>query len=123
MKIIHSALKWWLLTSHEEEVCLRSLAERHRYRLGGMCGELGCSERYLRRVFVDNVGLTPTDWIKSERMVEARHRLREGADPLEVANRLGFASISSFGRLFKATYGIGPRTYQRQEKRRLQDVA
>ena len=77
-----------------------------------MSGELGCSERYLRRVFRNDIGLSPADWMKDERMVEARHRLREGVELADLADGLGFASVSSFGRLFKATYGIAPQAYQ-----------
>jgi len=91
---------------------------RNGYRVGEMSGEAGCSERYLRRVFRKDLGLSPADWLKFERMVEARHRLREGADPVELAEELGFASVSSFGRVFKATYGIAPRAYQWEEEGR-----
>ena len=83
-----------------------------------MSGELGCSERYLRQVFRHDVGLSPADWMKCERMVEARHRLREGGDLVELTEELGFGSVSSFGRAFKETYGIAPKSYQREEVRR-----
>lgn len=90
------------------------------YRVAEMCDRLDCSERYLHHVFVEDLGISPADWLQTERMVDARHRLREGATPAEVADKLGFSSTSSFGRLFKATYEISARSYQEQERERMQ---
>lgn len=72
----------------------------------GVCRELGLGERYLREVFLRDVGLAPKDWLAWERMVVARRLLGWGMDPMAVADRLGFSHANSFRREFVETYGV-----------------
>jgi AraC-like DNA-binding protein len=78
------------------------------YRVGEVCGELGCSERYLRAVFLRDVGLSPKEWMRQERMVVARRMLDGGRSPLAVSDSLGFASLNNFRREFQEVYGMSP---------------
>ena len=80
--------------------------------------ELGVSERHLHRVFSDSVGLAPKDWLRRERMVAARYRLREGGSIKEVALDLGFAHPKDFTREFRGCYGLPPSDYLEQEVER-----
>lgn len=94
------------------------LAVECRFRVDLMCGELGVSERHLHRVFSDSVGLAPKDWLRRERMVSARYRLREGGSIKEVALDLGFAHPKDFTREFRVCYGLPPSAYLEQETER-----
>lgn len=102
-------------------VGLRPLAELSvecRFRVDLMCAELGISERHLHRVFSESVGLAPKDWLRRERMVSARYRLREGNSIKEVALDLGFAHPKDFTREFRGCYGLPPSAYLEREAER-----
>jgi AraC family transcriptional regulator of adaptative response / DNA-3-methyladenine glycosylase II len=78
------------------------------YRVGELCAELRCSERYLRTVFLRDIGLSPKEWMRQERMVVARRMLDGGKEPAVVATDLGFASVNNFRREFQQVYGVSP---------------
>ncbi len=97
---------------------LAELAIECRFRVDLICVELSISERHLHRVFSDSIGLAPKDWLRRERMVSARYRLREGGSIKEVALDLGFAHPEDFTREFRACYGLPPSAYLEQETER-----
>ena len=117
MKIARLDSRWCVLISgrviHD---CLVRLALQQGYRVGAVCRELGRSEPYLREVFLRDLGLTPKDWMRWERMVVARQMLSWGIDPLEVSSALGFAHPNSFRREFGSVHGVSPRRYQVERK-------
>lgn len=115
MRIIRAADSWCVLSPSlgGEGWCLERLAVRFGYRVGELCAELRCSERYLRAVFLRDVGLPPKEWMRQERMVVARRMLQGGKDPAAVATGLGFASLNNFRREFLAIYGESPVGYVR----------
>ncbi len=115
MRIIRTTDSWSVLSPSlgGEVCCLERLAVRFGYRVGELCAELRCSERYLRTVFLRDIGLPPKEWMRQERMVVARRMLQGGMDPAVVATELGFASVNNFRREFLATYGKSPVGYVR----------
>lgn len=115
VRIIRTTDSWCVLspTLGCEGGCLQRLAMRLGYRVGELCAELRCSERYLRAVFLRDVGLSPKEWMRQERMVVARRMLQGGMDPAVVATELGFASVNNLRREFQATYGESPLGYVR----------
>ncbi|MCE2431675.1 MAG: helix-turn-helix transcriptional regulator, partial [Candidatus Latescibacteria bacterium] len=51
------------------------------------------------------------------RMAKAEEALKHTSDSIsEIAYQCGFASLSTFSRVFKATYGDNPTTYRRKWK-------
>ena len=104
--------RWRVLGfGHVVHDCLESLALKEGYRVGGVCGELGLSEAYFRELFLRDVGLTPKEWMRWERMVVARRMLVWGFDPKGIGEILGFSDPNSFGREFRAMHGINPLGY------------
>lgn len=93
---------------------LRPLARELGFKVNRMCLALGVSERQLHRVFTDCLGISPKDWMRRERMVEARHFLMEGRSVKDVAMELGFAAPKDFGREFSAVYHMTPTEFQRR---------
>jgi AraC-like DNA-binding protein len=89
-------------------VCLKDVSNRCGYRVTEICGELGCSEGYFRRVFLRDTGLSPKQWLMGERMLMARQFLGQGREWVEVAELLGFASPASFRREFQMVYSAPP---------------
>jgi AraC family transcriptional regulator of adaptative response / DNA-3-methyladenine glycosylase II len=113
MRIVRSNQRWRLIGYGRVVTdCLESLALQQGYRVGGMCDKLGLSERYVLELFIRDLGLTPKEWMRWERMVVARRMLIWGLDPLGVATSLGFSDHRSFRREFRGVYGVSPTQYQ-----------
>ena len=117
MRILRPGLRWEIVSPRAAEpLCLQRLAHRNGYRVGGISAALGCSERYMRQVFIRDVGLPPLEWLRWERMVMAR-RLIVSESPQAVAEMLGFNSERSFAREFQAVYRVTPTVYRRNRWR------
>lgn len=94
---------------------LGQIARDGEYQLANLCDRVGVSERHLRRVFEEGIGISPKDWLRQERMVAARSLLREGSPIKEVAIDLGFTTAKMFSRDFQLFYGVKPTDFQRKE--------
>ena len=71
------------------------------------------SKYHFLRLFRQQFGLTPHQYVLNCRINAARGALDVGAMPNEVAFRYGFADLSHFNRRFKRIYGMTPCQYQR----------
>ena len=103
-----------LLARSPIPLSLNQIAREGEYRLCKLCDRLGVSERHLRRVFENGIGIAPKDWLRQERMVAARSLLREGSPIKEVAIDLGFTTAKMFSRDFQLFYGVKPTDFQRK---------
>lgn len=95
---------------------LGQIAREGDYKMSALCTRIGVSERHLRRVFEDGIGISPKDWLRQERMVAARALLREGSPIKEVAMDLGFTTAKMFSRDFHLFHGVKPTDFQRKER-------
>ena len=74
---------------------------------------LGISQVYLRRVFSENLGLTPRQYILQRRIREAQRLLVEkDLSITQIADCCGFASVYDFSRCFKNRVGVPPQIYR-----------
>ncbi len=94
---------------------LSQAARESGYRVTALCSRLGVSERHLRRIFEEGLGIGPKEWMRQERMVASRFLLREGATVKEIADDLGFTSHKVFSREFQLFHGVSPTAFQRKE--------
>ena len=69
-----------------------------------------CMSRFhFARVFRDEIGMSPMQYLRWRRVVEAERRLAEGQDSLvQVATDLGYFDHSHFCRSFRAATGLRP---------------
>ncbi len=104
-----------LLAREPLPLSLSQIAREGEYRMASLCDRIGVSERHLRRVFEDGIGIAPKDWLRQERMVAARSLLREGSPIKEVAIDLGFTTSKMFSRDFQLFHGVKPTDFQRKE--------
>ena len=113
MRLVRPEQSWHILfPSRGERLCLQRLALRCGYRVCELCAELDCNRNYLREVFMRDIGLSPKEWMRWERMVVAGRKLAGGKAPEEVAADLGFSSQNNFRREFLAFYKVVPLRYQ-----------
>ena len=69
---------------------------------------------YSYRLFRDQLGLTPTEYIRKYRLSLAARRLQEGGERvIDVAFDLGFANVDTFTRAFYREFGLNPSDYMK----------
>jgi len=67
------------------------------------------------RVFKQELGLTPVEYVNQERLAEAKRLLRQPlASVTDVCYRVGFTSAAYFQRLFKQAEGLTPGAYRKR---------
>ena len=76
-----------------------------------MAGEVGLSKTAFLRMFKRAVGTTPSKWHRTQRLAEAKRRLRNGEDATQVAIDLGFYDQAHLIKHFRQAYGVTPGHY------------
>ncbi|MEN7528430.1 MULTISPECIES: AraC family transcriptional regulator [unclassified Cupriavidus] len=91
------------------------LQSRHddRLPLAELAAVAGLSRYQLIRQFRAQFGMTPHAYQLDIRINRARHLLRQGDAPADVAQQLGFADQSHFHRAFRQRVAMTPGAYQR----------
>jgi AraC family transcriptional regulator, transcriptional activator of pobA len=93
---------------HTERLSLRDVAD-----------ELGITAGHLTTVVRRRTGRTVQEWIIERRMAEARSLLTDTDLPVgEVARRVGMSDQGYFGRMFRRTHGVSPRSWRSGATRR-----
>ena len=83
-------------------------------RVDELADMVGVTEAHFRRLFKDATGHSPKDYILYLRIVRAMDYVKSELYSLsEIAERLGFSSISHFSRAFKNRTGQSPMEYRR----------
>lgn len=75
------------------------------------------NSEYFIRQFKKQFGITPVQYLIAKRMKVAGAALsRGGTSVSEVCRKVGYSDLSSFGKLFKRYYGVGPEAYSTQKQ-------
>lgn len=73
----------------------------------------GLKTAYLSRLFKEECNITISDFIKKQRIEEAKYMLENSQMPIvEISESLGFESHSYFSSVFKNAVGISPTAYR-----------
>lgn len=103
---------WWYRKPDFSLVNLTVLMRRLHYNLAECSKALGLHRRTFERLVNSSLGLTPGIWLRQERAVMSRYRLREGCSIKELAFELGFAHPGEFAAEFKRWHGVNPTKFQ-----------
>jgi AraC-like DNA-binding protein len=70
-------------------------------------------------IFARRIGaLRPAAWIIAGRMAEARRRLLHSDERIDiVAERVGYADVTHFIRMFRRTHGVTPAAWRTAQQR------
>ena len=86
-----------------------------KIELADIADHVGISRTYASAVFKEELGMTISEFILRERMLEAKRMLRDtDLTVANIADRLGFCSQSYFTKKFTGTEGMTPVEYRRQ---------
>jgi AraC family transcriptional regulator of adaptative response / DNA-3-methyladenine glycosylase II len=83
--------------------------------LDAIADRLGVTARHLRRVFLQEFGVSPVEFGQTQRLLLAKRLLTDTQLPVsEVAFAAGFASLRRFNALFNERYGLAPTALRRE---------
>lgn len=80
--------------------------------LEGISQHVNLSKYHFLRMFRQQFGITPHQYILNYRINQARKSLESGASLNDVVFQFGFSDLSHFNRVFKPVFGMTPRQYQ-----------
>jgi AraC-like DNA-binding protein len=87
-----------------------------RHTVAGLAQLAGMSPTHFARVFKGAFGTSPIDWLRRERISQAKRRLAEtGASIKEIAAQTGYRDRYFFSKDFKKHTGLTPREFRRRE--------
>lgn len=82
-----------------------------------LASRLGVSDRHVRRLFEDRLGVSPLQYLLTRRLLSAKQLLADTTLPVaEVALMSGFASVRRFNAAFAGRYGMNPTQMRRHER-------
>ncbi|MBP6950931.1 MAG: helix-turn-helix domain-containing protein [Alphaproteobacteria bacterium] len=101
-KITQKAMNW-IEEGFLNEAKIKELAEK-----------LGVTDRYLRRIFHTELGVSPIAFAQTQRLLLSKRLLIDTTLPItEIAFASGFNSLRRFNVLFKTRYGVNPTSFRR----------
>lgn len=88
-----------------------------RHRVEALAALAGMSATHFSRVFKAAFGTSPIDWLRRERIGQAKRRLAETDDAIkEIAEQVGYADRFFFSKDFKQLTGLTPREFRARER-------
>lgn len=75
---------------------------------------IGIRVNRMNKMFKEELGETAGYFLTKVRMEKARQLLEDGVRVGEVSNQIGYYSPSYFSKVFKKTYSLSPKEYQKQ---------
>lgn len=85
--------------------------------VGGLARALGVSERHLRRLFEERLGVSPMQYLQTRRLLAAKQWLTDSHLPMaQVAQLAGFGSLRRFNDAIRMHYRLTPGQLRRQAK-------
>ena len=86
-------------------------------QIADIAADLGLSRNYFCRIFKQQMGLSPQEYLVSYRLTKAAELLiRQDLSQKEAALQVGYPDVCAFSRMFKRKYGMSPGQYVAQER-------
>ena len=93
----------------------QAVLEGQELRLPDLAAKLGVTDRHLRRIFAAEHGVSPVDFVTTQRLLHAKQLLTDTELPVtQVALASGFASVRRFNAAFAERYRLNPSTIRRE---------
>ncbi len=86
-------------------------------QISELCRMTGVTQPYLYRIFREETGLSPKQYILREKLEHAKRLLRETALSVsEIAGAVGFASVLDFSKFFSRQAGRSPSAFRNPQR-------
>lgn len=86
-------------------------------RIADLAADLGLSRSYFCRIFKEQMGQSPQEYLVGHRLDAAAALLAEqGLSQKETALRVGYSDVCTFSRMFKRKFGVSPGEYVKRNK-------
>lgn len=109
------------LTSSNVKVYINSAVEyinnNYSYDINvqKLAAHIGIDRTYLYRIFIDNLSISPEQYLLKVRMTKAANLLKTtDYSVLQVALSTGYKDISHFSSIFKRFFGLSPTLYRKE---------
>ena len=84
------------------------------FSVASLAARLGISARHLQRIFQTHLGVSPLQYLQTQRLLTAKQLLTDTALPItQIALMSGFASVRRFNAAFLAHYKLNPTQLRR----------
>lgn len=98
--------------------------ELNHQSLPQLCAQMGIGDRYLRKLFNQHLGVTPTAYANHVRLMFAKKLLHETSLPItEIAFSSGFGSLRRFNDAFQQTMRMSPTELRKMEQHKKNEQA
>ncbi|MBL8324840.1 MAG: DNA-3-methyladenine glycosylase 2 family protein [Rubrivivax sp.] len=92
----------------------QAVLEGQELKLPALAARLGVTDRHLRRIFAAEHGVSPLDFVTTQRLLHAKQLLTDTELPVtQVALASGFASVRRFNAAFAERYRLSPSSLRR----------
>ena len=86
-------------------------------KISGVAKYIGINRSYLSNLFRQRIGISPQEYLMQWKLEMARKMLLETDAPVQdISSRVGYENPLTFSKIFKANFGVSPRTYRRQKR-------
>lgn len=93
---------------------IRTRQDDPTLKISDLAREVGCTPEYLSFLFKKEIGMTPLNYIRKERLHKSRAMLIGTSLPVsDIAWRCGFGTPSHFIKLFRKQQGLTPTAYRK----------
>ncbi|MDE7276501.1 MAG: AraC family transcriptional regulator, partial [Lachnospiraceae bacterium] len=88
---------------------------QHDISIEDIASFCGLNRSYFGKIFLENTGKSPQDFLISYRMTKATELLKLTRLSIgDIGNAVGYPNQLHFSRAFKNTYGISPRQWRNE---------
>ncbi len=106
-----------VLAGHAARQLERAAREGAALSMPDLAAQLGVTDRHLRRIFVAHWGVSPLEYLTTQRLLQAKQLLTDTALPVaQVALASGYASLRRFNAAFVARYRMNPSALRRHSE-------
>lgn len=103
------------LADHAARAIEQAVHAGEELALPALAARLGVTDRHLRRIFHAAHGVTPIEYLTTQRLLLAKQLLTDTAQPVtSVALASGFASLRRFNAAFRQRYRLAPTQLRRE---------
>jgi AraC-like DNA-binding protein len=103
---------WWYRCPSRGKIKISGLIHESSFRIEKVILGLGVGRRTFERAVEGSIGIPAGIWLRQQRAVESRHRLRAGSTVKELAAEYGFRHQWDFSAEFKRWHGVSPSRFR-----------